>query len=139
MAWRGQVSSVGTAAAIAAALAGCAAPEASAPAGEGGIRLSYEDVLAPAAFRREGPAVADRPEGSAGLWAVTPGLPRPERALVENLATGETVVVALFAGRGGPGGAIRLSAAAAEAIGIGAAPARVRVTALRREPQIAGP
>lgn len=124
---------------LAVAPTGCALPGL-APGGDateaGGLRLSYEDVLAPQAFSREGPAVAVGPDAAAGYWAETPGLPRPERGRVENLATGAAIEVSLFAGRGG---AIRLSAAAAEAIGIGSEPVRVRVTALRREPRIAAP
>ena len=62
-------------------------------------------------------------------------LPRPERGLVVNPASGAKVVVALFAaGRGAAG--IRLSNEAADALGIGDRPAPVRITALRREPKI---
>ncbi len=107
---------------LAAALAGCTPRRR--PGGRRRRRAasscSYEDVLAPQAFSREGAAVADAPGGEPGFWAVTPGLPRPERGRVENLASGATIDVALFVGRGGPGGSIRLSSAAAEAIGIGA-------------------
>lgn len=135
------VRAIGMAAA-AAFLAACAAPGApagAAPPGGGVLQLSFEDVLAPAAFTRDGPAEADAADGAAGFWAVVPGLPRPERARVENLATGATTTVALYVGRANPRGAIRLSGAAAEALGVGAAPVRVRVTALRREPRIAPP
>jgi hypothetical protein len=100
------------------------------------LDLRFEDVLAPEAYLREGPARVDTGE-AAGFWAIVPGLPRPERALVENLATGATAEVALF--RGPASGGIRLSAAAAEALGIGAGPAEVRVTALRSMPRIAAP
>jgi hypothetical protein len=116
---------------------GCA-PAGDPPAENAGLSLSYEDVAAPQIFAREGVAIVDAPDGAEGLWAVTPGLPRPERGLVENAATGASVEVALFAGRAGPGGDIRLSRAAAEAIGLTAA-GRVRVTALRRELRIARP
>jgi hypothetical protein len=83
--------------------------------------------------------LAEPPGAAPGYWAVAPGLPRPERARVERLDTGAAVQVALFAGRAGADGAIRLSPAAAQALGIGAGPAPVRVTALRREPRIARP
>lgn len=102
---------------------------------DGGLSLSFEDVPAPDAYRREGRARAEPPGGAEGLWAVVPDLSRPERAEVENLASGERVVVALYAG----GGGMRLSAAAAAALGVGEEGARVRVTALRRQPRIAGP
>jgi hypothetical protein len=100
------------------------------------LDLRFEDVLAPEAYLREGPARVDAGE-AAGFWAIVPGLPRPERALVENLGSGATAEVALF--RGPASGGIRLSAAAAEALGIGAGPAEVRVTALRSMPRIAAP
>lgn len=139
MARRGLVWAIG-AVALAGLLA-CARPEAPAPgsaADAAALRLRFEEVLVPGAFSRVGAAVTEGPGGAAGLWAVTPGLPRPERARVENLATGATVDVALFAGPGAAG-AIRLSAAAGEALGLGPGPAQVRVTALRREPRIAPP
>jgi hypothetical protein len=104
------------------------------PPGEGGLRLRFEDRAEPAAFSRAGPAVRDRPDGAAGLWVAVRGLPRPERALVENPANGDSVVAALFAApNGGPD--IRLSNAAADALGITNAGA-VRITALRSEPRI---
>lgn len=126
------------AATLAAALAGClAAPEAAAPAlAPGEMRLSFEDMLAPAIFDWTGPVVAD-PEGAGGLWAVVPGLARPERARIALVEGGASVNVALFRGAAGRGGAVRISAEAAAALGIGEAPARARVTALRREPRIA--
>jgi len=126
--------------AIAATLTACA-PTENPTEGDaaGALRLSFEDVLAPAAFAREGPAMVDAAGGAAGLWAVVPELPRPERARVVNLASGAEATVALFAGATGPNGAIRISAAAGQALGVGTTPTRVRITALRREPRIAAP
>ena len=117
-----------------ATLAGCARQGGPADA-ERPLRLSFEDQPAPAAFSLEAPAVRDRPGGAGGLWAVVPGLSRPERARAVNLATGAEAVVALFAG--GAAGRIRLSNAAADALGIAAQPVAVRVTALRSRPSIA--
>jgi hypothetical protein len=114
-------------------LAGCARP------GDGPLdpdrpfQLRFEDAAAPAVFSLEAPAVRDREGGTDGLWAVVPGLPRPERALLVNPATGAEVVVALFAGRDGP---VRVSNAAADALGIGDSPLPVQVTALRRRPAL---
>ncbi len=130
-----------TTAVMVALLPACAptsAPTRPPAAGAAGLQLRFEDALAPGVFERTGLAVAEPPDGAAGLWAVVPGLPRPERARIENLGTGATTDVALFAGRG-PRGAIRVSAEAAAALGLGATAATVRVTALRREPRIAPP
>ena len=76
----------------------------------------------------------DGPDGAAGLWAAVRGLPRPERAEVVNTRNRRKVVVALFAAPGG-GPDIRLSNAAADALGITEA-TPVRITALRSEAQI---
>ncbi len=134
---------IAAALAIALVMSGCArgggAARDGAPPAEGALQLSYATVPAPQAFSRDGAAVADDPEGAAGLWAIVPGLPRPERGLVVNVATGVGSEAALLGGRGGPGGAFRLSGALALAIGVGDQPARVRVTALRREPRIVPP
>ena len=97
------------------------------------MHLRFEDAADPAAFSLEAPAVRGGAEGAAGLWAAVPGLNRPERARLVNPATGAAVVVALFARRDGP---IRLSAEAADALGIGDRPATVRVTALRSRPEL---
>lgn len=140
---RGPISAGGLAIVLAAALSACARfgiGDDSAPrdvAAPGGMRLSYAEVLSPQVFSRESGAFADT-GGEAGFWAAVPGLPRPERGRVENVATGASIDLALYRGRGGAGGAIRLSGAAAEAIDLGE-DGRVRVTALRREPQLAPP
>jgi hypothetical protein len=106
----------------------------SAPEGNPGtLQISFEERAEPGVFEREGPAVRDAPDGAAGLWAAVPGLPRPERARIINLETRAEVTVALFAAGNGP---IRLSNEAADALGIGDRPVAVRVTALRRLPQI---
>ena len=100
---------------------------------EEGVRIRFEDRAAPSAFAWSGPALRDARGGAAGLWAAVPGLPRPERAEVVNLDTGAKVTVALFRSSGA---AIRISNAAADALGIGAAAVRVRVTAVRSVPEI---
>lgn len=128
MAERGRGRSIGLSLAV--LLAACGRPGGGP---RGGLEISFEDRAEPAAFTREGPAVRDRPDGATGLWAAVRGLPRPERAEVANPANGATVVVALFAAGGGAPD-IRLSNAAADVLGIGNAPAPVRITALRSEP-----
>lgn len=126
---------------LAAMLAGCGVPELvggqDSDAG-GGIRLQFEDRPDPAAFTREGNAVRAGEDAAEGLWASVRNLPRPERGRVIHLANGASVDVALFtAPRSAPD--IRLSTAASNAIGLGATPARVRITALRSKPMIEPP
>jgi hypothetical protein len=118
---------------LVATLAGCGRPDADAPDPDRPFRLRFEDAPAPDAFSLEAPAVRDRAGGAEGLWAIVPGLPRPERARLVNPATGAEAVVSLFAGGAGP---IRVSNAAADALGIGADPVPVRVTALRSRPAL---
>lgn len=133
--WRG--SGIGGLALLAALGAcGWGGDDGGAGPGERPLRLSFEDRPEPDVFSREGQAARDGPKGSAGLWAAVVGLKRPERGLVENAATGRKVVVALFVAPAGADPAIRLSNDAADAIGLGDAGGAVRITALRREPQI---
>jgi hypothetical protein len=139
MARRGPALAIG-AAGLAAALSACApAGPAAAPepaATVAGMAFRFEDVLAPAAYARSGPAVSAPAKSAAGLWAEAPGLTRAERGRVVNPATGKSVDVALYRGRGAT---IRLSPEAAEAIGVGTRPVPVQITALRREPRVEGP
>lgn len=132
--WRTRRASCGRPVAgllLSAALAACGAGDA--PERRAGTHLSFEDLPAPEVFAFRGPAERDPADGTGGLWATVPGLPRPERGLVVNEATGAEVVVALFrAGRAGT----RLSGDAAEAIGIGDRPITVSITALRKKPRI---
>lgn len=125
--------------ALAIACAGCALVQAPERDGvPGAIAISFETQASPQAFFVEGPAVSDGPDGVPGYWAAVPRLPRPERAKIVNLDTGASVEAALFAG-GRAGAPIRLSGAVAETLRIGADPAPVRITALRREPRLVAP
>ncbi len=135
MAGRGSGCRIG-ALALLALLAACGrGGRAPAADGQAPLRLSFEDRAEPEVFSRQGPGVRDGPKGSPGLWAAVRGLPRPERALVVNTATGAKIEVALFAApAGGPG--IRLSNEAADALGIATRPMPVQITALRRVPEI---
>jgi hypothetical protein len=118
--------------AMAAALAACGRPGGTESADR--LRLSFEDRAEPEAFTLEAAAVRDGPDGSAGLWAAVRGLRQAERGLV--VADGDRrVVVALFPARPRDPD-IRLSNAAADALGLGAEPERVSVTALRRAPRL---
>jgi hypothetical protein len=102
---------------------------------EAALALSFEDAPSPGVFLLEAPALRDAPDGSAGLWAAVRGLARPERAEAVNLATGARVDLALYrAGAADP--AIRLSNAAADALGVEESAMNVRITALRRRPVV---
>jgi len=123
--------------ALAAALVACGrlgGGEEAAP--RGALQIRFEDKPDPEAFALVGQAVRDAPKGADGLWAAVAGLPRPERALAVNTGNGRKVVVALFAAPKGAADRIRLSNAAADALGIGDAPVEVKLTALRREAKI---
>ena len=100
-----------------------------------GLQIRFEDRAEPEAFTREGTAVRDTPDGAPGLWVAVRDLPRPERAEVVNLRNRRKTEVALFAARGSDP-EIRLSNEVADLLVVTDAPARVRITALRREPQI---
>ena len=110
-------------------LLGCSGPHDTPPDSDQPLRVRLEEAPAPEVLSIEVTAIRDRPKGAAGLWAVVGGLAHPERASVINLDTRDEVVVALFRGR--PGQPIRLSNEAADALGMDAGPADVRVTALR--------
>jgi hypothetical protein len=101
---------------------------------DAGMQIRFEDHAEPGVFERTGTAQRDKPDGAPGMWAAVPGLPRPERAEIVKLDTGDKAVVALF--RTG-GGTIRLSNEAADAVGVTAGPTKVRVTAVRSLPEIA--
>lgn len=118
-------------------LAACAAGRPPDGPGPDTFGVTFDDADAPAAFSREMLGRRDRPKGAQGLWATVPGLRRPERAEIENLANGAKVTVALYSG--GTAGEARLSNAAAELLGIDATPERVRITAVRREPRLVAP
>lgn len=121
--------------ALALLAAGCALPEGSGPGPGGRFGIALQDRERPEILQREGLAVRGAAEDVPGYWGVLPGLEQAERAIVENLASGASVQVSLWSGDTGREGAvIRLSPQAADELGILATPARVRVTALRREP-----
>jgi len=115
------------------ALAACApGPARERPERNAALRIEIEEILAPQVFLIDGEARVASVDGPPGLWAAAPGLPRPERGEVLNLATGDTVKVSLFRASGR---VISVSRAAAEAIGmVGTAP--VRLTAVRSEPRV---
>ncbi len=118
-------------------LGACAAGRQPSAPGPESFGVAFEDAEVPGVYSREALGRRDRPKGAQGLWAAVPGLRRPERAEIENIATGAKVTVALYSG--GTTGEARLSNAAAELLGIGAEPKKVRITAVRREAKLIEP
>ncbi|MFN3577047.1 MAG: hypothetical protein ACK4TJ_08735, partial [Tabrizicola sp.] len=105
---------------------------AAAPAGKkGGTR----DVEAPEVFETTDKALWDGRPSLGGIWVAAPEVTNPERALIVNQATGQSVTGALFRReRENPGPRLQLSSDAAEALGILAGqPTEIRVVALRKE------
>lgn len=142
---------------VALALAGCeggtnpfksgaatdAAPDAAAAPARAG-RTAGADVEAPEIFTLTAQGLWDGRPSLGGVWVATADAKDPERVIIRNDATGETVIGALFRReRENPGPPIQISSDAAEALGLLAGqPAKVTVTALRREddaPATSGP
>jgi cell division septation protein DedD len=133
---------------VALALAGCeagtnpfksgaatdAAPDAAAAPARAG-RTAAADVEAPEIFTLTAQGLWDGRPSLGGVWVATADAKDPERVIIRNDATGETVIGALFRReRENPGPPIQISSDAAEALGLLAGqPAKVTVTALRRE------
>jgi len=110
-----------------------AAPDtAAAPARTG--RNAGADVEAPEVFNMTAQGLWDGRPSLGGVWVASPDAKDPERVIIRNDATGETVIGALFRReRENPGPPIQISSDAAEALGLLAGqPAKVTVTALRR-------
>ena len=111
-----------------------AAPDtAAAPARAG--RSAGADVEAPEVFNVTAQGLWDGRPSLGGVWVASPDARDPERVIIRNDATGETVIGALFRReRENPGPPIQISSDAAEALGLLAGqPAKVTITALRRE------
>ena len=110
-----------------------AAPD-TAPAPARAGRNAGADVEAPEVFNMTAQGLWDGRPSLGGVWVASPDAKDPERVIIRNDATGETVIGALFRReRENPGPPIQISSDAAEALGLLAGqPAKVTVTALRR-------
>ena len=110
------------------------APDAAVPAARAG-RSAGADVEAPEVFNMTAQGLWDGRPSLGGVWVASPDAKDPERVIIRNDATGETVIGALFRReRENPGPPIQISSDAAEALGLLAGqPAKVTITALRRE------
>lgn len=93
------------------------------------------DVEAPEIFQVTDTALWDGRPSLGGIWVASPDADDPERVLIVNTVSGQSVQGALFRReRDNPGPALQMSSDAAEALGILAGqPSEVRVTALRRK------
>ncbi len=124
-----------------AALAGCVAgtspagPAGTATARPEGVKLVDRDVEAPEVFQVNDQALWDGRPSLGGVWVASPDATDPERVILRNPANGKFVIGALFRREAfNPGPPLQLSSDAAEALGLLAgAPAKISVTALRRE------
>lgn len=97
--------------------------------------LALGDVEAPDAFQVTEEGLWDGRPSLGGTWVAHPDVADPERVIVRNEENGQSVVGALFRReRANSGPALQVSSDAAEALGmLAGAPARLSVTALRRE------
>jgi cell division septation protein DedD len=141
------------AAAATALLAGCqegsggpfakkAATGAEAPVeGAKSVKLVDRDTEAPEVFQTTDDALWDGRPSLGGVWVASPDAKDPERVILRNPANGKFVIGALFRREiDNPGPKLQISSDAASALGmLAGAPAKVSVTALRREEAAATP
>lgn len=108
---------------------------AAAPAAAGTTRIVERDVEAPKVFNASEAGLWDGRPSLGGVWVAYPGVKDPERVIIRNPANGKFVIGALFRReREMPGPRLQVSSDAAAALGLLAGqPARLDVTALRRE------
>lgn len=99
------------------------------------VKLVDRDVEAPEVFQITDEALWDGRPSLGGVWVASPDATDPERVILRNTANGKFVIGALFRREAfNPGPKLQLSSDAAEALGLLAgAPAKISVTALRRE------
>jgi cell division septation protein DedD len=99
------------------------------------VRLVDRDVEAPQVFQVTDDALWDGRPSLGGVWVASPDATDPERVILRNPGNGKFVIGALFRReRENPGPKLQISSDAAAALGLLAGqPARLNVTALRRE------
>lgn len=98
-------------------------------------RLVDRDVEAPNVFQVTEEALWDGRPSLGGVWVASPDAKDPERVIMRNPANGKFVIGALFRReRDNPGPKLQISSDAAAALGmLAGAPAKLSITALRRE------
>jgi len=111
--------------------AGAAQPAAT----RGSTRLVERDVEAPEVFQVTDQGLWDGRPSLGGVWVAHESAQNPERVIIRNEENGNFVIGALFKREiSNPGPALQVSSDAAEALGmLAGAPARLNVTALKRE------
>lgn len=122
-------------AAVEAAEAGTAEAAKPARATTKSVKLVDRDVEAPEVFSVSDMALWDGRPSLGGVWVASPDAIDPERVILRNAANGKFVIGALFRReRDNPGPPLQISSDAAAALGLLAGqPAKISVTALRRE------
>ena len=99
------------------------------------VRMVDRDVEAPDVFSVTEPGLWDGRPSLGGVWVAYADVRDPERVIIRNADTGAFVIGALFRReRENPGPRLQVSSDAAAALGmLAGAPAKLNVTALRRE------
>ena len=110
-------------------------PPAAQPAKRSSVRLVDRDVEAPDVFQVTEDGLWDGRPSLGGVWVAYSDVRDPERVIIRNTETGGFVIGALFRReRENPGPRLQVSSDAANALGmLAGAPAKLNVTALRRE------
>ena len=98
-------------------------------------KLVERDVEAPDVFQVTESGLWDGRPSLGGVWVAHPDVTEPERVIIRNTANSKFVIGALFKReRQSPGPTIQVSSDAAETLGmLAGAPAKLNITALRRE------
>ena len=99
------------------------------------VPLIESDVEAPDVFQVTDKGLWDGRPSLGGIWVAHPDVDKPERVIIRNTENSEFVIGALFRReRDNPGPVLMVSSDAAAELGmLAGAPARLNVTALRRE------
>ena len=99
------------------------------------VRMVDRDVEAPDVFNVTEPGLWDGRPSLGGVWVAYADVRDPERVIIRNADTGAFVIGALFRReRENPGPKLQVSSDAAAALGmLAGSPAKLNVTALRRE------